>query len=68
MKDWLHDNPNGLKNAFEKYSKRSLQLPKKYMINFPSLLSLPVILLHAQIYKDQANAAVRIPIFCAKCI
>jgi hypothetical protein len=64
MKDWLHANPNGSKDAFEKYFK-GLPAPAKKVCDqyFPSLLTL--ILLCTQIFKDQANAAVRISAFCA---
>ena len=64
MKDWLNTNPNGSKDVFETYFK-ALPVPAKKVCDqyFPSLLTL--ILLCTQIFKDQANAAVCIPAFCA---
>jgi hypothetical protein len=39
MKDWLEDNPNGLKDAFETYFK-ALPPEVRKVSNFPSPLPL----------------------------
>jgi hypothetical protein len=64
MKEWLLDNPNGSKDAFEKHFKAIPADVKKVcdLLPFPSLLAL--ILLYMKIYKDRANAAVRILVIC----
>lgn len=60
MKDWLQENPNGSKDAFEKYFKALSADVKKVSQSLPSLLLL--IILCTQMYKNQANVAVRISV------
>ncbi len=58
MKEWLQENPNGSKGAFEKYFK-GLSADVRKVCDRPSHLS-ALNLLGIQVYKDQANAAVSI--------
>ena len=59
MTDWLHENPNSSKDAFEKHFKAlPADLKKVHDQSFPSLLTLD--LLCTQIYKDRASAAIHI--------
>jgi hypothetical protein len=57
MKEWLIENPNGSKDAFEKYFKAiPANIKKVCGDSLPSILTL---ILCMQIFKDRANAAVR---------
>jgi len=64
MIDWLHKNPNGSKDMFEKHLKAlPADIKKVHDQSFLSLLLL--ILLCMQIYKDWASAAIHILVLCA---
>ncbi len=65
MKDWLEENPNGLKEVFEQYFK-TLPADARKVSNhrrfpFPPILTLVCM----QIYKDHATAAVGVLVSCA---
>jgi hypothetical protein len=61
MKDWLEENPNGSKDAFELYFKDLTvdvrKVRNRYILSFPLIL----ILTCMQTYKDWAAAAVCVP-------
>jgi hypothetical protein len=59
MKDWLEDNPNGLKDAFEKYFKElPVDVRKVRKCSYSHIL-FTLTLLCEQTYKDRVSAAVR---------
>jgi hypothetical protein len=66
MKDWLGENPNGLKDAFEQYFKALPADVRKVSnhtgSNFP--FSLALTLVCVQTYNDRATAAVRVSVLC----
>jgi hypothetical protein len=61
MKDWLQVNPNGSKEAFEKYFK-ALSADAKKVCYQPIPISSSTDRLRTQIYKNQATEAVCISI------
>jgi hypothetical protein len=66
MKEWLEQNPNGSKVAFETYFKALTHGDKKVCSNSNDSPSIPLLfLLSTQKYKDLAAAAVRDPFTCA---
>ena len=66
MKDWLEENPNGLKDAFEQHFK-ALPADARKVSNPSSFSFLPALtLVRLQTYKDRATAAVRVITFHAK--
>ena len=66
MKDWLEENPNGLKDVFEQHFK-VLPVDARKVSNPSSFSFLPTLaLVHLQMYKDCATAAVHVITFHAK--
>jgi hypothetical protein len=62
MKEWLEDNPNGLKHAFEEYFKALPADVRKVSDCSESIVSdaVDLTLFYIQKYKDNAAAAVRL--------
>jgi hypothetical protein len=60
MKDWLEENPDGLKDAFEQYFKALPPDVRKVSNDSNFTFPLTLTLLFMQIYKERATAAVRI--------
>jgi hypothetical protein len=65
MKDWLGENPNGLKDAFEQYFKALPADVRKVSNHSNFSFSLALTLVCVQTYNDRATAAVRVSVLYA---
>jgi hypothetical protein len=66
MKDWLEENPNGLKDAFEQYFKALPPDVRKVSIHSNFTFAFVLTPVCTQTYKERATAAVRVSIVCAR--
>lgn len=60
MQDWLEENPNGLKDTFEKYFKALSENVRKVSSCSNSPFPFALTLLCVQTYKDHASVAVHV--------